>query len=87
MKRLAIICALALTGCAHGLGAAPKEVRVPIAVKCAADPGQDPAFADTPEAIRQAADIFERVKLLLAGREQREARIAELEAANAGCRK
>ncbi len=28
----------------------------------------------------------ERVKLLLAGREQRDARIAELRAANAGCR-
>lgn len=63
-----------------------KEVRIPIAIKCAADPGADPQFADTPDALKAAADIFVRVQLLLAGRAQRNARITELTAANAGCR-
>lgn len=63
-----------------------REVRVPVAVKCASDPGAAPAYADTPEALRAAPDIFARTQLLLAGRLQRMARIVELEAANAGCR-
>lgn len=63
-----------------------KEVRVPIAIKCAADPGADPQFSDTPDALKAAADIFVRVQLLLAGRAQRDGRLAELKAANAGCR-
>lgn len=78
-----------LAACATDQGPAKvavQRVAVPVAAKCAVDPGPDPAFADTPEAIRQAADIFERVKLLLAGRAQRDARINELKAASAGCR-
>lgn len=62
------------------------EVKVPVAVKCSADPGPRPTFADTPEAIRAAKDVFERVKLILAGREQRDAWIGKVEAANGGCR-
>jgi len=62
-----------------------KEVRVPVPVACAASPGPDPAFSDTPEALRAAADVFEQAKLLLAGRAQRDARLAELKAAVAGC--
>lgn len=63
-----------------------REVKVPIAVKCAVDPGPESPFSDTPEALRSAGDLFEKVKLLLAGRAQRDARLVELKAANAGCR-
>ena len=63
-----------------------RTVEIPVAVKCAVDPGPRPAYADTPEALRGAPDLFEKVKLLLAGREQRMARETELEAASAGCR-
>ena len=78
-----------LAACATDQGPAKvavQRVEVPVALPCSVDPGPDPAFADTPEAIRQAADIFERAKLLLAGRAQRDARINELKAASAGCR-
>lgn len=63
-----------------------QRVEVPVPVKCAADPGPDPTFADTPQALGAAGDLFERTKLLLAGRLQRDSRIAELKAANTGCR-
>jgi hypothetical protein len=63
-----------------------REVKVAVPVPCASDPGPDPAFSDTPEALRAAADLFEQVKLLLAGRAQRDGRIMELKAASSGCR-
>lgn len=62
------------------------EVSVPVLVKCSADPGPEPAYPDTPEALRAAPDIFEQVKLLLVGRALRIARLIDVEAANAGCR-
>lgn len=62
------------------------EAQVPVAVKCAADPGPEPAYADTSAALTAAPDIFARVQLLLAGREQRIARLLEVTAANAACR-
>ena len=62
-----------------------REVKVPVAVPCAKDPGPTPAFSDTPEALRAAGDVFEKIKLLLAGRNQRDARLAEVDAAIAGC--
>lgn len=62
-----------------------QTVRVPVPVPCATRPGPDPAYVDTDDAIRSAPGLFERVKLLLAGREQRQAREAELKAANAAC--
>lgn len=92
MKRALALAAvvLALGGCATTQAPEPRlavqKVEVPIAVACAADPGPEPAYADSPEALRQAGDIFERVKLLLAGRAQRDARLAELKGAVAGCR-
>lgn len=93
LAALAAVCWPLLTAgsCAHD-AAAPeprieiREVKIPVAVACAANPGPDPAFADAPDALRQAADVFERVKLLLAGRAQRDGRLAELKAATAGCR-
>lgn len=63
-----------------------REVKVPIAVKCAVDPGPESPFSDTPEALRAAEDIFAKVRLLLAGRAQRDARLTELKASVSGCR-
>lgn len=64
-----------------------REVQVPVAVKCGADPGPRPAYADTDEAIRAVGrDLYRQVQLLLGGRKQRMAREVELEAASAGCR-
>lgn len=62
-----------------------RTVNVPIAVKCAAPLTAEPIYSDTPESLRAAPDIFSRVQLLLAGRDQRGARIAELTAAISGC--
>ncbi|HEV2362687.1 MAG TPA: hypothetical protein VGS12_00665 [Caulobacteraceae bacterium] len=62
-----------------------KDVNLPVAAPCAADPGPDPIYVDTASALAAAADLFERVKLLLAGREQRIAREGELKAALSGC--
>ena len=97
MKGLALILALsalvavlvAMGGCATTQTPEPivrtVEVRVPVAVPCAADPGPAPAYPDTPSALRGAVDLFERTKLLLAGRELRIAREAKLTAALRGC--
>ncbi|ODT86700.1 MAG: hypothetical protein ABS78_15570 [Phenylobacterium sp. SCN 70-31] len=62
------------------------EVKVPIPVPCAAEAPPRPTYADSPSALKGAPDIAERVRLLLAGREQRDGYIAGLEAASTGCR-
>lgn len=61
------------------------RVEVPVAVPCAAKVGARPDYPDGDDAVRAAPDLLERVKLLLAGREMRRAREAELEAALGGC--
>lgn len=83
-----VLCGLGLVGCATTREPQIRtvEVKVPVPVKCSADPGPKPAYPDTDEALRAASDIFDRTKLLLAGRRLRIAREGELEAANAGCR-
>ena len=82
----AVAALLALGACASRGGAVRSvEVRIPVAVPCDARTGPTPAYPDTDAALREAADLFERVKLLLAGRELREAREAELDAAVRGC--
>lgn len=89
MSRFAILAAaLLLAGCATATGQAVsvQTVKVPITVKCAADPGPEPVYADTPDALHLASDIYDRVKLLLEGRDQRTARIIEVTQASAGCR-
>ncbi|MDZ4374751.1 MAG: hypothetical protein U1C74_25505 [Phenylobacterium sp.] len=63
-----------------------REIRVPIPVRCAADPGPRPNYPDTEAALRDAPDIAERVKLIMAGRLLRQAREMELEAAISGCK-
>jgi hypothetical protein len=62
-----------------------QRVEVPVAVKCGTDPGPEPVYSDTAQAIEAAPDIFERVKLLLAGRFERMAWNAKLQASRAGC--
>lgn len=82
-----IAAALWLAGC--GTPPAPRievrEVKIPVAVACAADPGPDPTYPDTDEALRNAPDVATGVRLLAAGRLLRDARIGELKAALAGC--
>lgn len=84
---LALVLALALAGCATT--SEPRiEVRtveVPVRVPCATNLGPAPTYVDTDPAFAAAADIFEQAKLLLAGRKQRDARLAEQDAALAGC--
>lgn len=77
-----------LAACAHTSEPVIRtvEVKVPVAVRCGSDPGPTPAFSDTNEALRAAKDIFERVRLVMAGRSQRDGWIATLTASSAGCR-
>lgn len=86
MKR-ALLLVLLLGGCAT---AEPRvvvrEVLVPVAQPCVADVGEAPQYTDTPEAIRAAVDVFERVKLVLLGREERDARLRILEGQAKVCR-
>lgn len=89
---LALSIALLLAGCGAPGGPAPEprivtqEVKVAVPTRCTADPGPDPAYADDNPALAAAADLYERVKLLLEGRAQRQARELELKAANSACR-
>lgn len=81
------LCAALLSGCAT----APEPkietriVEVPVAVKCAVTIPAEPAYPDTKAALDAAPGIFEKVKLLLAGREVREAYKNEVKAALIGC--
>lgn len=93
MSRLAmlIVSGLVVASCAGVPKPPPEpvvqivEVKVPVPVRCVPDLGPEPAYADTNEALA-AADIFEAVKLLLAGREQRIARDRVKSAGLDGCR-
>ena len=82
-----IAAAIWLAGC--GTPPAPRievrEVKIPVAVACAADPGPDPIYPDTDEALRNVPDVATGVRLITAGRLLRDARIGELKAALAGC--
>lgn len=85
-----ILMAAAVALCSCATAPAPRvivqKVEIPVAVNCVAEVSPDPAYADSPAAIAAAADVFRRVQLLLAGRAQRDARLAELVAGRAGCR-
>jgi len=91
MRRAVVLAVLVLGACGH----APEKpveplvtvqtVNVPVAVPCRPDVGPAPSYADTPEAIQAAVDIYELAKLLLAGREQREGRLKVQGAAIEGC--
>jgi hypothetical protein len=87
---LSVAVCVALAACATA-PEGPQQVsvqisKVPVAEPCAANPGQQPDFPDTPAAIGAAANIFERAKLYASGRQLRLDWEARLEAANAGCR-
>lgn len=64
------------------------EVQVPVPQPCPAGErlGAAPVYPDTDAALGAATDIFERVRLLLAGRELRNARLSAVEDALAACR-
>ena len=87
----ALACVLAaglLAGCNTPRGEASVKiqiVKVPVPVACAPDLGPEPTYPDTPEALEAAGNIFERVKLLLAGRIERQQRLAVLNAALKAC--
>ena len=90
MLRLAALAVipLILTACATASEPTIRTVRVevPVAVKCATDPGPRPEYPDTDAAIAGAPNVFELAKLYRAGRALRIGREAELEASVAGCR-
>lgn len=97
MKRIAMLAAcLALAACGTTRIERPEpiirtvEVQVPVddpaCARAAVERiGPAPAYPDNATAIRSAADLFERVKLLLAARELRIAREAALADALKAC--
>jgi hypothetical protein len=91
LAAIAVIC-LALSGCASKPDLTDvssievKTADVAVTTKCVPDKlGPDPQYADSPEAVRAAANVYERVKLILAGRLQRIERDKEKSAALAAC--
>ena len=90
MVRVALACLLCLVACAPRLKPEPivrtVTVQVPVPVPCRPDLGPEPEYADSPEALAAATDVFEAMKLRIAGRDQRHAREAVLRAALEGCR-
>jgi len=90
MIRIAIACVLCLGACAPRGKPEPivrtVTVNVPVPVPCRPDIGPEPEYADSPEALAAATDIFEAVRARIAGREQRQARETVLKAALEGCR-
>lgn len=92
MRWIAAVAPLLLAGCFFTQEPEIRtvEVRVPIDDPACARAalerlGGAAAYPDTPTAIAGAGDIFERVKLLLAGRALRDAREAALSAALEAC--
>lgn len=86
-----ILAAVALAGCATD-GVKPSEprvviqrVEVPIPTPCVVKAVPVPDFADAANKLEAAANLFEKVKLLLAGRIQHYAYEGELRAAQKAC--
>lgn len=84
---------LLLAGCAHPIERPDpiiqvREVKVPVVQPCPALEalGAAPAYPDTDAALAAAPNLFERVKLLLAGRVLRAQREASVAATVAACR-
>lgn len=61
------------------------KVAVPVPCKALGKLGPEPAYVDTDGALHTAVNIFEQVKLLLAGRDQRRQRLNEYTQARAAC--
>ncbi len=62
-----------------------KTVNIPVPVPCQPILPPPPAYVDTPEALRATTDLYDRVKLLLLGRAQRQARETVLNTALTQC--
>jgi hypothetical protein len=62
-----------------------KTVQVAVPVACTPDIGAAPAYPDTDAALEAAPDVYQRVKLLVAGRLERIAREVQLAAALGAC--
>lgn len=62
-----------------------KTVDVVVPVACKPDVGPAQAYPDTDAALKAAPDVYQRVKLLVAGRLLRIAREAELSAGLTAC--
>jgi hypothetical protein len=83
-----------LAGC-HTTGAIPPEPRIviqekvtPVHAPCTpSNVAPAPSYPDTDEALRNAAGADERYKLVIAGRELRNARLGVVEPVIEGCRK
>jgi len=86
-RTIGLAAVLTLAGCAHAPEPAVQvqRIEVPVPVKCAVAVDR-PTLADTAEALMAAPDIFALARLIMAGRIQRDAYIAKLEAAASGCR-
>ena len=79
---------MALTACATTPPApqvVTKTVQVAVPVACKPAIGPEPAYPDTDAALKAASDVYQRVKLLVAGRLERIAREAALNAALGAC--
>ena len=79
---------LALAACATTPPApqiVTKTVQVAVPVACKPAIGDTPAYPDTDAALKAAPDVFYRVSLLVAGRLERIAREAQLDAALGAC--
>lgn len=95
MKRLLAAIAvtgLLLAGCETAPPPVPEprivtvEIPVPTPVQCRPNIGPEPDYPDTDAALAAAPNLFERVKLIVAGRLMRIARERELNAALRECR-
>jgi hypothetical protein len=61
-------------------------VEVPVASSCIpGDLGPPPVYPDTNEAIHKAQNLYDRTRLLLAGRDLRNVRLSELEPVIQAC--
>jgi hypothetical protein len=79
---------LALAACATTPPApqiVTKTVQVAVPVNCKPAIGPAPAYPDTDAALKAAPDVYQRVRLLVAGRLERIAREAELTAGLSAC--
>lgn len=87
MRVAVILAALVLAGCASAPHGLPQPVSMPVSQPCRPVLSPEPDYEDSDAKLEAAPNLFERVKLLLAGRLQRIAREAELSAAVEACGK
>ncbi|KSB89105.1 hypothetical protein AS593_04210 [Caulobacter vibrioides] len=92
LSRLAAIVLIAASAAACASTQPPpvKQVEIKtvvekIPVPCQPELPPTPQYADTADALKAAGDIYQKVKLLLIGREQRQGREKVLEAALKAC--